>query len=234
MSVALLWSHAAVAEELKLCGAGKSRYYVLWREPTQEPIPLYDYTLASGNMLWFPGEDEPRYRQVHEMGRDGGTDVVLYHVCEAEVPAFEAAHQIASYKPLAGELHAVRDSWGGRIGTVFKDSQTPYALGGGVAIQQFYVCNGTPPSGAVIGNSTLYHSGLDRDGINDAREDVKQIEYLDRVEERLDKFAERHMLEHHGCGPIGEAQFLALSANGTEFQIHYDVSDPKEVPEVWE
>jgi len=223
LGAAMFGGSRADANQFVFCASGPVNYYVLDGRGAPLSILLYLYHVSGWGGIWFADGSGPHHRQVEEVG---AKDALLHGVCEDERPSFEGRYGILGYAPLGGELWAVTDWTGTRIGTLFRDSPSSgtSAVSGGIGVQDFYQCPAETPK-AVINDAGMFHGGLDRKGIDGVDENLKQVEYFNRIEGLLRAVAREHM-SARGCSLISRSEFYVLSGGGTSFRIHYDTVDP--------
>ncbi|MBI2571481.1 MAG: hypothetical protein HYV63_31110 [Candidatus Schekmanbacteria bacterium] len=206
-AITLAAAVSARADEVITCDA-HAYYYVL--DAAVDSVPLVVYAADEA-----PLEELVRgYRSAEEHRAQ-----YVVGICPDTAEAFEKASGVEDSEPLDGELWTLIDARGARLGTVWKDTEPPYALSDSISLQLYFTCPADPAG--VLANVGAWHSGLDRRAINASETAVAT--YLSRVKERLAAITTGRMLDH-GCIQLDGETFVAK--HGDDFRIHYDLFDP--------
>ena len=222
----LALASGAQADQLSICepSAGPVVYYVLDGVFGDTEVPPHATLFEFHHGTAFFTDDTRHERIVHERGAR-----LIEAVCLRDIATIQDRFGIHAYTYLGGELFAVWQfnsalwTWK-RLGTAWVDFQSPFATGGSIGLQEYYVCPFemlTP----YLNDSGAWHTGLDRAAMGAPSEDVRETEYFSRVRGLLQRVAHAHMMAN-GCEPMSQQQWLGEFGPDVEYGIHYDVYDP--------
>jgi hypothetical protein len=254
-AVLVLIASSSWADQVIIC-PGKVVYYVLFNpgypERTARSATLKNYfegylKFPAEIAAWGLAKAQDYWRTVDER-----STAIVFGVCEDKVLQFEHDHGIAASAPVhedgsvctsarpgcSNELFALFNAKGLQLGSKWQDQDAPFAEGGGVAIQSFFLCEKPLDKGPqlIVADAAAFHSGLSHEAIG-ASEYAKEKFWFRPVRRALRLVTADHIqrLAKERCPDACASEirvlpyqkFLDLAkSSGNHYRIHYDVYDP--------